>query len=60
MILGGMILGGIGFMGGYCGPLVLAPEANQGPLLSLYTGPAGALVGVVAGWAYTDWKRRRR
>jgi hypothetical protein len=39
-LLGGMIVGGIGFAGGFFGPILLAPEANQGPLLGIFfTGP---------------------
>jgi hypothetical protein len=42
------ILGGAGFAAGFLGPLVFAPEANQGPLVGiLITGPAGALLGAL-------------
>jgi hypothetical protein len=35
-------LGMIGFIGGYVGPVILAPEANQGLLLGIFiTGPLG-------------------
>ena len=37
-----LLLGGIGFAAGFFGPMLLAPEANQGPLLGIFiTGPAG-------------------
>jgi hypothetical protein len=40
-----------GFVVGFFGPLVFAPEANQGPLLGLFiTAPAGGLVGVLGAW----------
>ncbi len=48
---GGFILGGIGFVGGFVGPILLTPEANQGPLLGIFlTGPLGFLVGCVGGF----------
>ena len=49
-LLRGFILGGIGFVLGFFGPLVIAPDANQGPLLGIFiTGPAGFVVGTLAG-----------
>ena len=45
-----LILGGIGFSIGFFGPLVWAPEANQGPLLGIFiTGPLGFVIGLVGG-----------
>jgi hypothetical protein len=50
---GAAILGSIGFVAGFFGPMLLAPEANQGPLLGIFiTGPGGALLGAVAGLVY--------
>ncbi len=49
-ISGAFILGAIGFVGGYFGPIVLAPEANQGPLLGIFiTGPLGFVLGGILG-----------
>jgi len=49
-IRGGCLLGGIGFVAGYVGPIVFMPESNQGPLLGIFiTGPLGFLIGLVAG-----------
>jgi len=49
-LLGGFVLGGIGFVLGFFGPLALAPDSNQGPLLGIFiTGPAGFVVGTLAG-----------
>jgi len=46
----GLIVGSIGFLFGFIGPLVFRPEANQGPLLGiLITGPLGMVVGFVGG-----------
>lgn len=47
------VAGAIGFCGGFFGPMILTPEANQGPLLGLFiTGPLGFLGGGVAGLIY--------
>ncbi len=43
-----VVLGGIGFFCGFLGPIVLTPNANQGPLLGIFiTGPLAVLVGLV-------------
>lgn len=61
---GALIVGGIGFCAGFFGPMVFAPDANQGPLLGIFiTGPLGALVGAIGGLVHgvrqrspsTDW-----
>jgi hypothetical protein len=45
-----LVIGIIGFVGGYFGPLIFAPEANQGPLLGIFiTGPLGFIFGGVLG-----------
>jgi hypothetical protein len=55
--LGAAILGGLGFVAGFFGPMIFAPEANQGPMLGLFiTGPAGVVIGAIAGAVYA--KRR--
>ena len=47
-----VVLGIAGFLSGFIGPMILAPDANQGPLLGiLITGPTGALLGSVPGVA---------
>jgi len=52
-IRGGLILGGIGFIAGFFGPIILQPSANQGPLLGIFvTGPLGFTLGTVIGWIY--------
>jgi len=52
-VIGGLVLGGIGFAAGFFGPIVLTPEANQGPLLGIFiTGPLGFVLGTVIGWLY--------
>jgi hypothetical protein len=43
-------LGVAGFVSGYVGPIILNPDANQGPLLALFiTGPGGVLAGLLLG-----------
>ena len=50
VMLGAIVLGAIGFCGGFFGPMLFAPEANQGPLLGLFiTGPLGFLLGGIGG-----------
>jgi hypothetical protein len=51
--LGAVIVGGLGFVLGFFGPMILAPGANQGPMLGLFiTGPAGVVIGAIAGAVY--------
>jgi hypothetical protein len=60
VMLGAMVLGAIGFCGGFFGPMIFAPEANQGPLLGLFiTGPLGFLLGGIGGLVYWQAKKRK-
>src|SRR5215831_20752878 len=52
VILGAILAGGIGFAAGFFGPMIFAPEANQGPLLGFFTGPIGFFIGAVGGAIY--------
>jgi hypothetical protein len=57
---GGCLLGGIGFVLGFLGPIIVTPEANQGPLLGIFiTGPAGFVVGVILGALYATLRGTR-
>lgn len=59
VLLGAVLIGGIGFSAGFFGPMILAPEANQGPMLGIFiTGPAGVVIGGIAGFIY--WSTRAR
>lgn len=50
---GAFLLGTIGFAGGFVGPLLFAPEANQGPLLGIFiTGPLGFVIGSIVGLVF--------
>ena len=52
-LVGAAVLGAIGFCAGFFGPIIFAPEANQGPLLGIFiTGPLGFLLGAVGGVVY--------
>ena len=45
-----LLVGLAGFMGGFFGPMILHPEANQGPLVGIFiTGPLGVLAGALLG-----------
>ncbi|HEY4360597.1 MAG TPA: hypothetical protein VGN17_06495 [Bryobacteraceae bacterium] len=55
---GAAITGGIGFLGGFLGPMIFDPGANQGPMLGIFiTGPLGFLLGALGGAIY--WMVRR-
>jgi hypothetical protein len=58
VINGALIVGAVGFCGGFFGPLVFAPDANQGPLLGIFiTGPLGAVLGAIGGFVYAKTRR---
>jgi len=52
-LMGGIILGGIGFVAGFFGPIIFNPQANQGPLLGIFiTGPLGFILGAIIGFIW--------
>ena len=54
------VVGAIGFSGGFFGPMIFTPDANQGPLLGLFiTGPLGCVVGALGGLIISLWRRLR-
>jgi hypothetical protein len=56
---GAILIGGISFTAGFLGPMLLAPSANQGPLLGIFiTGPLGLVVGAIGGFIY--WFRKNK
>lgn len=56
----GFITGAVGFGLGFLGPIILAPQANQGPLLGIFvTGPLGFFVGLAAGWLVARFRSRQ-
>jgi hypothetical protein len=55
-----LVVGAIGFIGGFFGPMIIVPGANQGPLLGiLITGPLGVLIGAVGGLVHWLVQRKR-
>ena len=47
---GALLVGITGFLIGFVGPMIVAPTANQGPLLGiLITGPLGCALGAIGG-----------
>ena len=56
---GGVIVGLGGFILGFFGPMIFAPEANQGPLLGIFiTGPLGLLIGLIGGGIFWSVKKK--
>lgn len=54
----GLFIGAVSFLAGFIGPMILAPDANQGPLLGIiYTGPLGTVAGLL--WGIVRAMRRR-
>ncbi len=50
-LIAAVCVGATGFVAGFFLPLLLSPEANQGPLLGIFvTGPGGALLGFAVGF----------
>jgi hypothetical protein len=51
VVMGALVIGGTGFSAGFFGPIILIPNANQGPLLGIFiTGPAGLIIGAILGF----------
>ena len=58
---GAALVGGIGFIAGFFGPIIFAPEANQGPLLGIFiTGPLGFIIGGLTGLVYAHVSANRK
>jgi thiamine transporter ThiT len=59
-LMGGFILGSIGFIAGFIGPIIFYPSSNQGPLLGIFiTGPLGFILGLIAGAIYWEIKLKK-
>ena len=61
VLLGSLIVGAVGFLAGFVGPIIFAPGSNQGPLLGIFiTGPLGLFLGAVIGWIIGHFCAHRR
>lgn len=61
LVLGALLCGGVAFIAGFIGPMILAPHANQGPMLGIFiTGPLGFALGAMAGVLYWIARGRQR
>src|SRR5262249_5343281 len=55
-----VVVGGVSFLAGVAGPILLGPSSPQGPLLGIcFTGPLGVVVGAVIGLCIGVTKERR-
>jgi hypothetical protein len=55
-----LVVGGLAFLTGFVGPILLTPNSPQGPLLGiLCTGPLGFVLGSIVGMFIGFWKERR-
>ncbi|SFM38639.1 hypothetical protein [Nitrosomonas communis] len=60
IFLGAIALGSISFCAGFFGPMIITPEADQGPLLGIFiTGPVGFLIGGISGFIYWLTKEKK-
>ena len=54
-----LVVGGIAFLAGFAGPILLDPKSPRGPLLGiLCTGPLGFVLGAIVGVLVGLWKER--
>lgn len=61
IIMGGFIVGAIGFILGFFGPIIFNFGGNQGPLLGIFlTGPLGFIIGLISGAVYWKFKRKKQ
>jgi hypothetical protein len=59
-IASALVVGGLAFLGGFVGPILLSPNLPQGPLLGiLCTGPLGFVLGAIVGFFVGLWKERQ-
>jgi hypothetical protein len=50
VLIYGITIGAICFLAGFIGPIIIVPDANQGPLLGIFiTGPLGFILGIILG-----------
>ncbi len=60
IIISVLLMGAAGFLAGFFGPIVVTPDANQGPLLGIFiTGPLGVAAGAIFGFILPRVTRER-
>ncbi len=60
VLVSALVTGALGFLAGFIGPMILTPNANQGPMLGFMLGPAGFIGGGIGGAAWHFWAVSRR
>lgn len=59
VICGALMLGGLGFMIGFLGPMIVAKDTSQGPLVGVFVGtPVGVILGVIGGYFIASKQQR--
>lgn len=55
VICGALIVGGLGFIVGFLGPMVLAKDTSQGPLFGIFImAPLGVILGAIGGYIFAS------
>ncbi len=58
VICGALMLGGLGFIIGFLGPMVVAKDTGQGPLVGVFmTAPLGTILGAIGGYVIASKQR---
>ena len=59
VICGALMLGGLGFIIGFLGPMIVAKDTSQGPLVGVFIGaPLGVILGAVGGYFIASKQHR--
>lgn len=60
VVCGALMLGGIGFIIGFLGPMIVAKDTSQGPLVGVFIAvPLGVIMGSIGGYFLASKKRVR-
>ena len=58
VICGALMLGGLGFIIGFLGPMIVAKDTSQGPLVGVVmTAPLGIILGALGGYIFASKQR---
>ncbi|WP_231990425.1 multidrug ABC transporter permease [Nitrosomonas ureae] len=58
VIGGALILGGLFFTLGFLGPMVIAKDTNQGPMIGIFiAAPLGIILGGIGGYVYVSQQK---